>query len=226
MITGTSEVLNSLTSPTSTSGSGSTLGQAEFLELLVAQLESQDPMNPQDSTEFTAQLAQFSALEQQMNTNTLIEQLLTFEAAIANTQAAGFIGQEATVYGSEITVQDGDISEAQFNLGSAAEEVTVTIRDASGATVRVITLGDVDSGIHDIEWDGASGSGADVGDGTYSFSVAATSAGETIDVETYITGIVDEVSFEIDGTYLVIDGQHAALGNLIAVRAPGSDGVS
>jgi flagellar basal-body rod modification protein FlgD len=225
MITGASEALSSLTTP-STTGSGATLGQEEFLQLLVTQLESQDPLNPQDSTEFTAQLAQFSALEQQMNTNSLIEQLLTFEAAIANTQAAGFIGQEATVYGSEITVQDGEISEAQFNLGSAAEEVTVTICDASGATVRVITLSDVDSGIHEIEWDGTNGSGSNVGDGTYSFSVAATGAGEAIDVETYIIGIVDEVAFEVDGTYLVIDDQHAALGNLIAVRAPGSGGVS
>ncbi|MBN1478088.1 flagellar hook assembly protein FlgD [Candidatus Sumerlaeota bacterium] len=226
MITSASEALNSLTTTPSTSGSGSTLGQEEFLRLLVTQLESQDPLNPQDSTEFTAQLAQFSALEQQLNTNNLIEQLLTFEAAIANTQAASFIGQEATVYGSEITVQDGEISQAQFNLGSAAEEVTITIRDANGTAVRVITLSDVESGIHDIEWDGANGAGADVADGTYSFSVAATTADETIDVETHITGIVDEIAFETDGTYLVIDGRHVALGNLIAVRAPGSGGVS
>ena len=53
-----------LTPPASTGGTAGLANENTFLKLLVAQLKNQDPVNPQDGTQFVAQLAQFSGLEQ------------------------------------------------------------------------------------------------------------------------------------------------------------------
>ena len=67
-----------------------------FLSLLITQLQNQDPLNPTDSTEFTAQLAQFSSLEQLGNVNENLKQLQDFQASINNSQAVSLIGKEIT----------------------------------------------------------------------------------------------------------------------------------
>lgn len=71
-------------STTTTASSTSTLGKDEFLKLLVAQMQNQDPLNPMEDTEFIAQMAQFSSLEQSMN----------LAKTMATMQATGMIGAE------------------------------------------------------------------------------------------------------------------------------------
>jgi flagellar basal-body rod modification protein FlgD len=200
----------------------SSLTREDFLMLLVTQLQSQDPLNPQDSTEFTAQLAQFSALEQQMNSNELLMQLMSLEAAVANTNSASFIGRNVTAYSEEIGVHEGNISQVQVNLLSGADDVTITIRDGSGATVRVIEMGSLDSGMHDIEWDGTDMVGNPVSDGSYTFSVEATANGEAVETEPIVFGLVEGVEFDTNGTFLIINGERVALANIIAVESANS----
>ena len=69
------------------------LGKEDFLKLLVAQLSAQDPLNPMDSREFTAQLAQFSALEQMTNVNSTLEELVTAQQAMGNSSMISLIGK-------------------------------------------------------------------------------------------------------------------------------------
>ncbi|MFN3533793.1 MAG: flagellar hook assembly protein FlgD, partial [Desulfatiglandales bacterium] len=78
------------------------LGKEDFLKLLVAQLQHQDPLNPMNSTEFTAQLAQFSALEQQRNTNENLEKLIEREEFLARVNVAGLMGKEVLAYNNEL----------------------------------------------------------------------------------------------------------------------------
>ncbi len=72
---------------------GNTLGKDDFLRLLATQLQYQDPLNPMDGTEFTAQLSQFSQLEQLYNINSNIQDLLAYEGSINNGIVTGFIGK-------------------------------------------------------------------------------------------------------------------------------------
>ena len=73
-----------------------TMGKEAFLKLLITQLQYQDPMNPADSTEFTAQLAQFSSLEQLSNVNENLNTLKLYQASMNNSQAVSFIGKLKT----------------------------------------------------------------------------------------------------------------------------------
>jgi flagellar basal-body rod modification protein FlgD len=79
---------------------GKTMGKDEFLKLFTNQLKFQDPLKPMDSSEFTAQLAQFSSLEQLFNINNGLEQLLSFQGSLNNGMVAGFIGKS-------VVAQDG-----------------------------------------------------------------------------------------------------------------------
>jgi flagellar basal-body rod modification protein FlgD len=216
--------VSDLTQATATQGGGfvpagsSALGQEDFLQLLVTQLQAQDPLNPQDSTEFTAQLAQFSSLEQLMNVNAMLNQLAAFEAAMANTQAANLIGQEVKALGNQISVQGGDASQAGFELNTHADTVKVTIRDEAGAVIDVIEMTNINSGEHAIEWDGLTGAGTQAADGAYTFSVEAESGGESISAESYIRGRVEGVDFNTNGTFLVVGDRHISLGDVISIR--------
>ena len=95
----TAAVLNAANSASSTSGSSSsagtdgTLNYNEFRQPLVAQLQNQDPTNPTDPTTFVSQLASFSSVEQQVNTNSILNSLLT-QTAIS--QAPSLVGQTVT----------------------------------------------------------------------------------------------------------------------------------
>src|SRR5580704_13010004 len=93
-------VNNSLTSPTSSTTQTSSasavanavtdngLGEDAFLKILMAQIQNQDPLQPMDDTTFVTQLAQFSALEQQVSTNQLLQNAATAQQAQLNTQDA------------------------------------------------------------------------------------------------------------------------------------------
>lgn len=82
------------------SATGKSLGKEDFLKLLTNQLRNQDPLKPMDSTAFTAQLAQFSSLEQLFNINNGIEQMLSFQGSMNNGMAVDFIGKT-------VAAQDG-----------------------------------------------------------------------------------------------------------------------
>lgn len=93
-----------------------TMGKEDFLRLFTNQLKYQDPMNPMNSTEFTAQLAQFSSLEQLTNINSGLEQLLSFQSSLNNGMVTGFIGKT-------VTTQDGvtgKVTGVSFENGSAS----------------------------------------------------------------------------------------------------------
>jgi flagellar basal-body rod modification protein FlgD len=83
-----------------TAAAKNTLGKDEFLQLFTSQLKYQDPLNPMDSTAFTAQLAQFSQLEQLYNMNDNFSNLLGYMKSLNGSVAAGFIGKT-------VTTQDG-----------------------------------------------------------------------------------------------------------------------
>ena len=195
-----------------------TMGKEAFLTLLIAQLQHQDPLNPADSTEFTAQLAQFSSLEQLSNINENLESLKLYQASINNSQAVAFIGKEIVAKGNSVEVNSGRASDCEFDLSAAAKQATVSIYDATGGFVADIELAGLKAGKQNVTWDGKDRSGNAVADGTYTFEVQAEGAGgEKLTATTYSRGTVTGITFEDGITYLMIGGSKVAIGDVTRI---------
>jgi flagellar basal-body rod modification protein FlgD len=193
----------------------------DFLSLLITQLQHQDPLNPTDSVEFTAQLAQFSSLEQLANVNDNLRQLQNFEASINNSQAVRLIGKEITANGNFLKLTAGDSVGCDFKLDQNAALVVVTIYDASGAYIKSLESQDLTAGQHQIVWDGTDKEGNPVPDGNYTFEVLAADAdGGTVGTSTFFSGIVDKIMFENNITYVFAGDNKIALGDVVQVAAP------
>ncbi len=169
------------------------MGKDDFLMLMVAQLENQDPMNPQDSTEFTAQLAQFSSLEQLTNINTSLEGLATMSSEMERMSALGLIGQDV-VANSEQFHFNGESAELGYHLESNAEDVKLYVLGETGATLATITPEETSSGDHFIDWIGLADAGMPLEPGNYSLVIKATDADDKlVTANSLIRGRVEAV---------------------------------
>ena len=194
------------------------MGKDDFLHLLVTQLQNQDPLNPTDHTEFTAQLAQFSSLEQLHNVNDNLEQLQNFQASTNNTQAVSMLGKEITAKGNYLQLTDGKATGCDFSLARDAAMVSVNIYDSTGGFVSAFEKENLAAGQHTLVWDGNDKDKNPAKDGPYTFAIQATDANDQkIKVETFFTGIVDTLTFEDNTPFLISGGQKIALGDVIQV---------
>jgi flagellar basal-body rod modification protein FlgD len=120
-----------MSSVSSTSATNQTLGQADFLKLMVAQLSSQDPMNPVSSTDFAAQLAQFSTLQA---TQTMQTNMASVQSGLAGMEANGLLGATVslqTAAGQNVT---GVVSSVQYQSGTPSIMINGQAYDPSLVT--------------------------------------------------------------------------------------------
>jgi flagellar basal-body rod modification protein FlgD len=194
------------------------LDKDAFLRLLTTQLQNQDPLNPTDSTEFTAQLAQFSSLEQLSNVNETLNTLKLYQASINNAQAVGFIGKDIVASGNSIEMKGGQPVSCDYEIPAAAKSVVVTIYDATGNFVRDYQITALGAGQQSLTWDGRDRNGNTVADGAYTFEVQAVDQkGAKLNVTTFSKGTVTGVTFEDGITYLVTGRNKTAIGNVTQV---------
>lgn len=199
-------------------GAGNTLGKMEFLEMLIAQLQNQDPLNPADSTEFTAQLAQFSSLEQMANMNTTLERMETALGGNTNTQAVSYIGKAVLAEGNSLRVGADGADSAMVSLDADASELYVNIYDGVGNLARRLNVGALAAGDHAIAWDGRTSAGGAADAGLYTYEIQAVDAdGESLDAQTYVSGTVYSVGYEDDAAYLNLNGRKVPLADVIQV---------
>ncbi|MBN1517308.1 flagellar hook assembly protein FlgD [Candidatus Sumerlaeota bacterium] len=211
------------TTSTKSSSSNSELGQLDFLNLLVTQLKNQDPLNPQDSAEFAAQLAQFSALEQMININDSFEDLTNAQSALSKLGTLNLIGNEVQLSTDTLTVADGEAAALEFSLEDDAENVAITFFDNTGNEINTYQLSDLTSGSNVFEWDGMDKFGQKVQDGDYSFTIVATdSSGYAVSAAACSTHIVTGVEFVNGEAYLQTASGLVSLSQVIAVQQPES----
>lgn len=205
----------------------SVLGKDDFLNLLVAQLRNQDPLKPMESTEFTAQLAQFSSLEQLYNVNDNLGDLETSQAAMHNNQAVSMIGKTAWARGSIVQKADNAPVDLHFGLDKAASESMVNIYDAQGNFINTISAGAREAGKHVLSWDGTNDAGSTVPDGNYQFEVLAGDAqGNYITSETFVVGVVSGVSFDQGTVHLKINDLSVPMQSIVHVADTDGTGQS
>lgn len=197
------------------------LGKSDFLHLLVTQLQNQDPLNPADSTEFTAQLATFSSLEELQNIGSTLEGVSTSQTILTNSQAVDYIGKRITALGDQINVQADEIDPVVFNLENDASDVYVNIYNQYGEFVQNLELGPMTAGENRIDWDGINQHGSASPQGPYRYDVMAVDAeGGPVDATTFTAGTVTGVYYKNGMAYLVTDFQEVALGNVVQVIEP------
>ena len=201
-----------------TSSKDSALGKNDFLNLLVAQLQNQDPLSPMDSTAFTSQLAEFSSLEQLSNVNQNLEYLQMYQSSINNAQAVSFIGKNIDAFGNSIQLESEETEEINFELGEDSNSVFINIYDEAGNLVKYIENGPLGEGKQSIEWDGTDNGGNALPEGIYKFEVMAVDAnGDKVQAATYISDRVTGVTFKDGVTYLLAGGMQIPIGDVIEV---------
>ena len=200
------------TTITGASGTGATTGagsglrgnsakeiQERFLTLLVTQMKNQDPLNPLDNAQVTSQLAQVSTVTGVENLNTTMQSVLDQMNALQYMQATTMVGRSVLVPGSTLTLgASGNVAGA-ITTTEAMDGGRITIRDASGATVRDIALDAAKAGTMAFEWDGMTNAGTRAAPGQYTFGVSATLAGRPLTVDALAVGQVLGVSRDASG---------------------------
>ena len=174
------------------------MGKQEFLTLLVAQLQNQDPLNPNDPTEFTAQLAQFSSLEQLFNLNKSMDNLVTSNANSDKLTTLNTIGKEV-IYQDGSFDFTGEPITLGYKLDGQAKEVTLALQ-LDGATVATLKGTDLTKGNHFLTWDGLATNGQPAASGKYKIVITAKAAeGESVAANPLIRSEVTGV--DLDGEF-------------------------
>ena len=199
------------------------LGREQFLQLLVAQLENQDPLNPQQDSEFVAQLATFSSLEQLIDMNTRIDGMLAGQGQLVNSQALNLIGREVLIAsdGSFQLRADG-ADEVVVDLAEPADRVVMRVYDENGLQVREIELKDVEAGRQQIAWDGKDEDENDLDPGRYTFDVRVGSGGDLKKVPGMLMLPVEGVHIGDGGLFLVSGEQVIDFSRIVEIRQEGA----
>lgn len=173
-----------------------------FLKMLTAQMTNQDPLNPMDSADFAVQLATFSGVEQQVQTNELLKSLSIQMGMSGMADMAAWVGREtrapvpARFDGQPITVMP--------NPAALADRVALVVTDADGQEVQRLTL---PVSADPVDWTGIGTDGAPLPPGIYRFETISYKDGEVILQEpTDVYARITEVRADGGDVLLVLEG--------------------
>ncbi|HEX7641000.1 MAG TPA: flagellar hook assembly protein FlgD [Burkholderiaceae bacterium] len=197
-----SNALLTAMNPKATTTSTAQAAQNQFMTLLVTQMQNQDPLNPMDNAQMTSQLAQLSTVSGIDTMNTTLQSLISSYQQSQTLQATSMIGHGVLTAGNTLTLSNGS-APFGISLATAAGDVSVAIKNASGQTVDTLDLGQQSAGVVPLAWDGKTSSGAKAPDGNYTFSVTTTTGGKSTDSATPLSyGTVQSVSSGSSGVNL------------------------
>lgn len=181
------------------------LGKDEFLNLLVAQLNNQDPLSPQDNGAFIAQLAQFSQVEGIGKLNTSMDSMVSGYQSSQALQASSLVGRKVIIPTDKAVVDTSETFKASLVLPAASSNVYVNVYDSAGSTVSRVNLGQQAAGNVSFMWDGKDASGNTLPPGTYKFEAQASYGAETKGLYTMLPANVDSVTLGQNGGELMLN---------------------
>lgn len=209
------------------SGAGSSLDTSRkgiadnfdtFLSILTTQLKNQNPLDPLDTNQFTAQLVQFTGVEQQLKTNQFLETLMLTTQSSAKSDAVSYIGKEVTASGKTGSLTKDEGITWAYNADAAVANATVTIKNSKGQVV-YSEVGALNAGPGKFYWGGKGSDGTDQPNGVYTVEIKGTNLkGSTVNVSTSSIGVVTAVDFSGDTPMLTVGSNKVALSDITNVR--------
>jgi flagellar basal-body rod modification protein FlgD len=177
---------------------GGQITRDDFMKLLIAQLQNQDPLSPLDNQQFAVQLATFNSLEQLVGVNEKLESLASQHAINSTLNGAALIGKQIVGRGSEIHLNTNSDTVLSYELTGNAGKVTLKVVDSDGQMVRQLEQVNQSTGIHQVAWDGRNDRGERVAAGIYKFEVVAADAnGNAVPANSQVHGTV--TGLDLDG---------------------------
>lgn len=204
--TSLSSINQSISNPVAAQNQSSNeLGQADFIELLVAQVKNQDPTKPMDPSQFMNQLAQFSTVNGIQELKTSFDSLagnLTSDQAL---QAASLVGRDVLIPGGYGLLTTSGVINGQVNLSEPSSDVNLKILNAQGETVRTLSLGGYEGGQMQFQWDGFADDGSASLPGNYQVIAEAMINGSQQAVAVELEVRVDSITLNTDGLGTVLN---------------------
>ncbi len=208
--------------PAATTASGqSALGSLTnnyqtFLKMLTTQLQNQDPSNPMDSNQFTSELVQFSGVEQQINTNSNLNQMIQLLQGNNVLQSSQILGKTVEATSASMPLQQGT---GQINFTApTAGPVAVSVYDSKGKAVYTAAM-TATQGANHWTWQGQTASGATAPDGSYTVSVGAVAAdGSTTALPFTILGKATSVQQQNGAVEVLLGALPVNMTSVVAVH--------
>ena len=191
-----------------TAANGVTLGGTDFLTLMLAQLQNQDPTSPVDSNEFLSQLASLSEVQGITQLNTSFTALSNSLVSSQALQASSLLGHQALVASSTATLATaGAALSGAVSVPQTSSQVVLNISNSSGVLVQSLNLGAQPAGLANFSWNGHTSNGSAAPAGTYTLSaqVAGAGAGGGSAISTLVNGTVDSVTMGSGSTGLTLN---------------------
>ena len=178
-------------------GANTKLGKDAFLKLLVAQMQNQDPLNPQSNEDFVAQLSQFTQVEQLMDLSSQFDGMYMAMNSVNNTSMTQLLGKEVVAVGNEFHHNGETGKDLHFAAGDNAQGSKLTIYDETGSIVYSGAMGSLEAGEGSVYWDGKGIDGKNLPEGKYTFSLSGFDGnGDVVQIQELMVGVVDGMSYE------------------------------
>jgi flagellar basal-body rod modification protein FlgD len=215
-------------SKTATSSKSLASNFQTFLTLLTTQLQNQDPTSPMDSNQFTQQLVMYSQVEQQIDTNSKLDSLISLSGNQTSNLAMSYMGKNVILSDGTGQLYSGS-AEWTYGLANGAQATTLTIKDSNGNVVyskTADTTGNT-AGTHDFKWDGTKNNGETAADGLYTLTVSSTAADGT-SIKTSIASRVGVTGVDLSGSspQLIVGTGEVPLSSVSLVTLPVSSSSS
>jgi flagellar basal-body rod modification protein FlgD len=188
-----------------TTAQKTSLGQSDFLKLMVSQMQNQDPTNPSSSGDFLSQMAQFSTNDSINKMQASIQQLV---GSLQSNQALGasaLVGRKVMVNSNSLNLGTEGDAKASVKMVNGLTNLTASVYAANGALVKTIPIGTPAAGNYEFSWDGTNDQGERAASGAYTLKVNANYGGQTGALQTMVQANVDSVSLGQNGDGLKLN---------------------
>lgn len=216
-----SSATSAASSASSTSSTAASMGlsSTDFLNLLVSELQNQDPLNATSTTDFINQLTSYANFNEQQSINSSMTSLAGSFSSLVTLNSVNYIGHTVEAKSNTVELTNGSATFG-YSLSSPASNVAITVQDSSGNVVWSGT-GPGNAGANTVTWNGQTTNGTQLSDGgQYTVSVTANdSAGNSLVNYTTTTGTVTGIDASGSTPNLLVNGVPVSASNIIGVSS-------
>lgn len=193
------------------------LGKDDFLQLLLTELQYQDPTEPTDTATILTQTSQLATLESAENTNTALEGLAATLANGDQFSTIAAIGKTADLGSNAIAHTDGQVSTFEVYFPEDVSTGLVEILDGDGNTVGTLPIEENASGVYQFDWDGTLSNGEKADDGIYYITSTYSDANGNEQTTRMGAYPIESVRFEEGQTLVKVGSSYVPIENIVEV---------